>query len=163
VPSRERPADRRHSLPGSPFSPVRFADEILRNTGIFAYFAAKGGAVSLRFRLAGGEGEIRTLSTTLVGSPLPRTQGSQAGFAKSSVCDRQQFAHPGLQSRTSPRVLEKTRDRMPCRYSAAVFSARVVRETIAKYGQFLLFRRRFSEISLRPRLNGSANGNRTRV
>src|SRR6266849_36558 len=44
--------------PASPFSPVRFADEILRNTGIFAYFAAKGGAVSLRFRLAGGAGSL---------------------------------------------------------------------------------------------------------
>ena len=63
MPSREKPADLRHSLPGNPFSPVRFADEILRNTGIFAYFAAKGGAVSLRFRLAGGEGGIRTLGT----------------------------------------------------------------------------------------------------
>jgi len=50
---------------GQSFSPVRFADEILRNTGIFAYFAAKGGAVSLRFRLAGGGERIRTLGTTL--------------------------------------------------------------------------------------------------
>lgn len=39
------------------------------------------------------EGGIRTLSTTLVGSPLLRTQESQVGFAKSSVCDRQQFAN----------------------------------------------------------------------
>jgi hypothetical protein len=54
-------------IPGSPFSPVRFADEILQNTGIFAYFAAKGGAVSLRFRLAGGEVGIRTLGTGLNG------------------------------------------------------------------------------------------------
>jgi hypothetical protein len=29
----------------------------------FAYFAEKGGAVSLQFRLAGGEGGIRTLGT----------------------------------------------------------------------------------------------------
>jgi hypothetical protein len=29
----------------------------------FAYFAAKGGAVSLQFRLAGGEGGIRTPGT----------------------------------------------------------------------------------------------------
>ena len=29
----------------------------------FAHFAAKGGAVSLQFRLAGGEGGIRTLGT----------------------------------------------------------------------------------------------------
>jgi hypothetical protein len=49
--------------PGSPLSPVRFADEILRNTGIFAYFVAKSGAVSLRLRLAGGEIEIRTFVT----------------------------------------------------------------------------------------------------
>ena len=54
-------------IPSSPFSPVRFADEILRNTAIFAYFAAKGGAVSLRSRLAGGEGGIRTLGTGLNG------------------------------------------------------------------------------------------------
>lgn len=43
------------------------------------------------------------------------------------------------------------------------FSPLGLSENIAKYGQFLLFRQRFSEISLRPRLNGSANGNRTRV
>jgi hypothetical protein len=35
--------------------------------GIFAYFAAKGGALSLRFRLAGGERGIRTLGTGLDG------------------------------------------------------------------------------------------------
>jgi hypothetical protein len=33
----------------------------------FPYFAAKGGAVSLQFRLAGGEGGIRTLGTGLNG------------------------------------------------------------------------------------------------
>jgi hypothetical protein len=34
-----------------------------RENSLFAYFAAKGGAVSLRFRLAGGGKGIRTLST----------------------------------------------------------------------------------------------------
>ena len=35
-----------------------FLPGMIRNTGIFAYFAAKGGAVSLRFRLAGGAGSL---------------------------------------------------------------------------------------------------------
>jgi hypothetical protein len=49
-----------------------------------------------------------------------RTQGSQVGFAKSSVCDRQPFVNQVCKSRTSSRVPEKTRDRMPavtqCRF-----------------------------------------------
>ena len=147
---------------------VRSLQSVLRTKfceirACFAFSRQKSGQILCSLDLLAERERFEPSVQLSVGSPLPRTQGSQAGFAKSSVCDRQQFAHPGLQSRTSPWVLEKTRDRMPCRYSAAVFSARVVRETIAKYGQFLLFRRRFSEISLRPRLNGSANGNRTRV
>jgi len=35
-------ADRRRSIPSSPFSPVRFVDEILRNTGMFRVFRGKG-------------------------------------------------------------------------------------------------------------------------
>ena len=55
----------------------------------------------------------------LVGSPLPIKQGSQVGFAKSSVCYRQQFANEVCKSQTSLGRLEKTGDRMRCRYSAA--------------------------------------------
>ena len=44
-----------------------FADEILPNTrACLAYFAAKGGAVSLQFRLAGGEIGIRSFVTVCV-------------------------------------------------------------------------------------------------
>jgi len=93
VPCGERPADWRHSIRS-----VRSLQSALRpqycgTRAGFVYFGAKDEVVSLQFRLAGGEGGIRTLSTTLVGSPLLRTQESQVEFAKSSVCDRQQFAN----------------------------------------------------------------------
>jgi hypothetical protein len=47
----------------SPFSAVRFVERESRNTGIFRVLRVRVGGISLQFRLAGGEGGIRTLGT----------------------------------------------------------------------------------------------------
>jgi hypothetical protein len=46
---------------------------------------------------------------------------------------------PGLQSRTSPRALEKTRDRTACRYSALFSLAQTFGEASQTTGYFLCF------------------------
>jgi len=38
VPVRETPGHWRHSIPSSPFSPVRFVQDLLRNAGMFRVF-----------------------------------------------------------------------------------------------------------------------------
>jgi hypothetical protein len=146
------------------FPPVHFANGISRNTGMFCVFSLqKAGQFLCSLDLL-AERERFEPSVQLSSARhyrehrevKPSSQSLRFVIANNSptqVCK----VGPLLGS------WRKKRDRMPCRYSAAVFSARVVRETIAKYGQFLLFCRRFGEISLRARLNGSANGNRTRV
>jgi hypothetical protein len=50
-------------IPSSPFSPVHFADKILRITGIFCVFRRKTRGSYLQLRLAGGESAIRTFVT----------------------------------------------------------------------------------------------------
>jgi hypothetical protein len=59
MPSREKAYTAAPLLSGSAFSPVRFVDEIWRNTGMFRYFGVGGGGISLQFRpLGGGRGNL---------------------------------------------------------------------------------------------------------
>ena len=59
----------------------------------FAYFAAKGGAVSLQFRLAGGEIEIRTFVTFCVGPLRADVCATYNGFCKIHVSSGEFLQH----------------------------------------------------------------------
>jgi hypothetical protein len=70
--------------------------------------------------------------------PEARTLVSQVGFAKYSVCDRQRFAPPGLQSQTIPRLKEKVCDKGLLITQQTILSGQAFRDSSAECGHISL-------------------------